>query len=93
MLSNAVDKFRHSIHQKSSGGWMQVGTLNCQSRSRAAANRKLFLLLATGGSPGVIQRRGFSRRNGEINNAATESGVPRFFFTSFMFPPCGMKLY
>jgi len=45
----------------------------------------LFPLLATGGSPGVIQRRGVGRRNGEIPNAATESGVPGVSFTPFMF--------
>ena len=33
----------------------------------------------------MIQRRGVGRRNGEINNAAAESGVPRFYFTLFMF--------
>ncbi|MEI8248481.1 MAG: hypothetical protein WCI51_21805, partial [Lentisphaerota bacterium] len=35
--------------------------------------------------PGVIQRRGVGRRNGEIKNVATESGAPRFTFTLFMF--------
>jgi hypothetical protein len=44
--------------------------------------------LATGGPPGVIQRsrsRGTGRRNGEINKAAAESGVPGFYFTIFMY--------
>ena len=59
--------------KKSFGGGMQGGTLNCQGFP-------LFPLLATGGSPGVIQRRGVGRRNGEIKNAATESGVPGVYF-------------
>jgi len=44
-----------------------------------------FQLLATGGSPGVIQRRGVGRRNGEMHKAAAESGVPGLSFTPFMF--------
>ena len=46
--------------------WFPLQTKHCLSQ------------FATGGSPGVIQRRGVGRRNGEIKNAATESGVPRF---------------
>ena len=47
--------------------------------------QKLFPSLANGGPPGAIQRRGVDRRNGEIPNAATESGVPGVSFTPFMF--------
>jgi hypothetical protein len=61
---------------------MQGGTWNCPSRGHGTANKKLFPLLATGGPPGVIQRRGGGRRNGEINKAATESGVPGICFIS-----------
>ena len=45
--------------KKSFGGGMQGGTLNCQG---FPCKQKLFPLLATGGSPGVIQRRGVGRQ-------------------------------
>ena len=61
---------------------MQGGTLNCQG---FPCKQKLFPLLAPGGAPGVIQRRGVGRRNGEMHKAAAESGVPGFCFTPFMF--------
>ena len=44
-----------------------------------------FPLLATGGPPGVIQRRGVGRRNGEINNAGQATGAPGVNFITFMF--------
>ena len=46
-----------------------------------------FPQFAADGPPGVIQRsrsRGIGRRNGEINKAAAESGVPGFYFTIFI---------
>ncbi|MEI8246875.1 MAG: hypothetical protein WCI51_13665, partial [Lentisphaerota bacterium] len=44
-----------------------------------------FQLLAAGGSPGVIQRRGVGRRNGEINKAGQATGAPGVYFITFMF--------
>ena len=75
--------FALSIRQRKC--WRRDARWNLELSRFPPANKKLFPLLATGGSPGVIQRRGVGRRNGEIKNAATESGVPGFSFTPFMF--------
>ena len=72
---------------------MRGGTRNCPSRSHGTRKHKIVSqLLATGGPPGVIQRRGVGRRNGEINKAGQATGAPGFIFINFMFPPCGMNL-
>ena len=57
------------------------GSLELSIPQARDCKQKLFPLLATGGPPGVTQLRGVGRRNGEINNAATESGVPGISFT------------
>ena len=83
MYSNAVEKFRHFIRPievREEGREGEPGTVRV-----SPANKKLFPLLATGGSPGVIQRRGVGRRNGEINKAGQATGAPGVYFITFMF--------
>ena len=43
-----------------------------------------FPLLVIGGPPGVIQRRGVGRRNGEMNKAALATVAPGVNFINFM---------
>ena len=60
----------------------------------------VFQLLATGGSPGVIQRRVVGRRNGEMHKAGQTTGAPRGLphslhvlhgETVFVFPQCALR--
>ena len=72
-----ADVFKFTTNRKSSGGGMQGGTRNCPGF--LCKQKSVSPQLAAGCQPGEIQRRGVGRRNGEINNAATESGVPGFY--------------
>ena len=53
-------------------------------QSRDPQTNNCFPLLATGGPPGVIQRRGVGRRNGENPKAGQTTGAPMFYFMRFM---------
>jgi len=69
MLSNAVENFRHFIRKikvQEEGREGEPGTVRPATAGLQTNN--CFQLLATGGSPGVIQRsrsRGIGRRNGK----------------------------
>ena len=70
MSCNIVENFRHFIRQmkvQEEGCKGETGTVRPATAGLQTNN--CFQLLATGGSPGVIQRsrsRGIGRRNGEI---------------------------
>ena len=53
-------------------------------QARDLQTNTCFPLLATGGPPGAIQRRGVGRRNGEIPEAGQATGAPGFNFIHFM---------
>ena len=72
-----ADVFKFTTNRKCSGGGMQGG--NPELSGFPLQTKICFPQLAAGCQPGEIQRRGVGRRNGEINNAATESGVPGFY--------------
>ena len=63
MFSNAEEVFRHSIRQKKFGRRVARGNPELSvPQSRDLQTNNCFPLLATGGPPGVIQRRGVGRQ-------------------------------
>jgi len=67
MSCNIVDNFRHFIRQikvPEEGCKGETGTV--RSAGAELQTNNCFPLLATGGSPGVIQRRNVGRRNDEM---------------------------
>ncbi len=81
MSRGELPSFYPSI--KSSGGGSRGG--NPELSGFPMQTRNCFPQHVTGGPPGVIQRRGVGRRNGEINKAGQATGAPGVNFITFMF--------